>query len=223
MATDDRWQLLAEFTLNDSWQFTPEFTGNAVRVTHYPLEFNKAYLKAVIAQGYCHHQEIPIIYNPQRLTFRDEIQIFKLDDLTCFDKNTIGFRRLDNNPSTWKIKIEVFNMLIYSASSYSSAQPSKAIAIGDILVTRDKKLILPEELNNGRKSFLIVNGSNTTLYFKYLPMGGKLEDIIITTSDYDFYVTPGNNGVDNYSTQNGIVAVNSLPVNSTLKVTKFMF
>lgn len=99
------WQTLGEFTLIEDWQLTVPTQKEIFRVTHLSYPINKDYVLALVAQVF-EVDEIISIFAPQRLSCRQEREIFNFPTLRNL-KRSLAFKRLDKDKEIiWRIKVE---------------------------------------------------------------------------------------------------------------------
>ena len=102
------WISLGTFIITAEWQFTPFFNSDLIRITHLSVPLPEDYIKAVFAHGF-QDDLIISLFNPRRLTCRQEKEIFTIPDLVGIPKSLV-FKRLDTNLDIfWKIRIEYYD------------------------------------------------------------------------------------------------------------------
>lgn len=214
------WQDLGIFTLNQEWQSTAPISGELFRVTHLSVPIKQDYVKAVIAQGF-QDDSIPSIFTPQRLSYRQEKEVFSFLGFNSLEKRII-FKRLDKATEIiWKIKVEYQNMLITSNKPLiTSAQ-----ALPDSVIVNAKKLVIPEKIDGSRRNYLISNLGPQTLYCKYLPLGADptASNFLISSSDYDFFLTSGEKWLDTTLSQNAIYGLTANAFSAKVKAVEYNY
>lgn len=101
------WHSLGQFQLIDEWSFSQPVIGEIFRISHRLIDnVSNKYLKAVIAQGFDDGKIN--IFNPQRLSYRLESEIFTFYFPSGIARQKIAFKRLDQTNIDWVIEAEVF-------------------------------------------------------------------------------------------------------------------
>lgn len=101
------WQSLGQFQLIDEWIFSSPVAGEIFRISHQSIgNANDKYLKAVVAQGFDDGKVN--IFNPQRLSYRPESEIFTFYFPAGIAQQKLLFKRLDQTDIDWIIEAEVF-------------------------------------------------------------------------------------------------------------------
>lgn len=198
------WEDLGTFSITPEWQFSPNFESDLVRITHLSVPLKQDYVKAALAHGF-QDDLIISVFNPRRLTCRQEKEIFSFPSLDQIPKS-LAFKRLDTNIDiTWKIKLEYKNMIIPS----NKTQSTTAQALPDSIVVNAKKSIIPEKADGSRRNYLISNLGAQTVYFKYLPIGADptASTFVVSQSDYDFLLLAGEKWFDTALSQNAVYAI----------------
>ena len=216
------WQALGDYLLSNQWQATPHVKAELFKVTSLSTPAKQDYVKGAIAQG-IEHEGILSLYLPQRLNCRQEKEIFLFKNIDDSPKSIV-FKRIDKLfEIDWIIRIEYTdNMLITSNKS----QVTQAVPLPDISITNSKKLVIPENKNSERKSYLISNNSTQSVYFKYVPLGvdATNESVTISASNYDFIVASGDSWIDTTLTQNGVVGIaQGLNPNVKIKAIEYLY
>lgn len=222
------WQFLGRFLVGSEWTLTDVIPSEMIRVTHLSMPLIKNdYIKAVIGQGFTDDSGIVNIFNPQRLTSRQEKEIFYFPRIDCIEKR-LAFKRLDKTDNIfWLIQIEVYQNMFFSSvvkQQTTNAQPTAEVSV----TSTQKSTILSEKSEGTRRSFLIVNTGSSTVYCKYVPIGTDLANANITVSatNYDFTLVAGEKFIDSNATQNAIVGICSGVgnlANTKLKVTEYIY
>lgn len=214
------WQPLGNFTLTEEWQLSIPIKAELFRVTHLSVPLKQDYVKAVIAQGF-KDDHIVSVFTPQRLTSRQEKEIFNFSNFINSEKNIL-FKRLDKATDIiWKIKLEYKNMLIPS----NKPQITSAQSLPDSVIVNAKKMIIPEKLDSSRRNYLISNLGTQTLYCKYLPLGTDptLSTFVISSSDYDFLLTSGEKWLDSTLSQNAVYGVTANAFSAKVKAVEYNY
>ena len=211
------WQSLGSFTLNEEWQLTLPVPVNAeiFRITHLSVPAKQDYVKAVIAQGFQDDAVLSILA-PQRLTCRQEKEIFSFPSLDNLEKRIV-FKRLDKaSEIIWIIQIESKNTMLIASNK---PQVTSAQALPDISLTNTKAVIVSEKTDGSRRNYLISNLGLATAYFKYVPLGTDptATSLTISSTDYDFLLASGDKWLDSTLSQNGIVGITANAL-STAKI-----
>lgn len=200
------WELLGNFTLTEEWQLTTLIKAELFRVTHLSVPIKQDYVKAVIAQGF-KDDEIVSVFTPQRLSCRQEKEIFSFSSSISLDKRIL-FRRLDKaNDIIWKIKIEFKSMLIPSNKLRSTIAQS----LPDVTVSNVKTIILREKTDSSRQNYLLTNNGSQSVFFKYVPLGvdPASDTLLISPTNWDFFIEGGRQWFDQTYSQNGLIAIAS--------------
>ncbi|BBD66330.1 hypothetical protein NIES4072_64010 [Nostoc commune NIES-4072] len=208
------WSSLGIFSVEEHWKLTTTTKAELIRITHLSVPIRQDYVKAVIAQGF-QEDAIISISTPQRLTCRQEKEIFSFPNLDNLEKRIV-FRRLDKaNEIILKIKVEEKNMLISS----NKTQITTAQALPDISLTNTKKTIVLEKTDASRRNYLISNLGAATAYFKYVPLGvdPTVTTLIVSSTDYDFALASGDKWLDSTLSQNGVIGITANAL-STAKI-----
>lgn len=101
------WVNLGEISLTQDWSFTLPVMGEVFRIIHKPVNnIDNKYLKAVIAQGFV--DERLNIFNPQRLNYRLESEIFTFYFPAGIAQQKLCLKRLDTTDIDWIIEAEVY-------------------------------------------------------------------------------------------------------------------
>lgn len=198
------WEPLGTFSVLENWTFTNFTKAELIRVTHLSVPIRQDYVKAVIASGF-QDDLLVSLFSPQRLTCRQEKEIFSFPNLGSLDKKIV-FRRLDKESKIiWKIKIEAKVMLISS----TKPQITNAQSLGDITVTNTKRIIVGEKLDGSRRNYLISNLSGQTVFFKYVPLGSDpmVATLILSSTDHDFALANGDKWLDSTLSQNAVIGI----------------
>jgi len=123
------WQQVGEFSLTQDWVLTPEVSEGLFRVTHSSIQsFSKLYLKAVISPVFV--DETISLYEPKRLTYREEPELFYFSFPNLIHSKKLGLKRLDKTDSQWIIGLEF--MPLYSTLTITKKnlkEDSKTIAL----------------------------------------------------------------------------------------------
>lgn len=210
------WESLGNFTINEEWQLTLPVNAEIFRITHLSVPIKQEYIKAVVAQGFQDDDTIISISSPQRLTCRQEKEIFSFPSLDNLEKQIV-FKRLDKaSEIIWKIQIESKNTMLIASNK---PQITSAQALPDVSLTNTKVVIVPEKTDSSRRNYLISNLGLATAYFKYVPLGvdPTATSFTISSTDYDFSVASGDKWLDSTLSQNGVVAVTANAL-STAKI-----
>lgn len=214
------WVNLGTFTITAEWQFTPVFNSDLVRVTHLSVPLKQDYVKAALTHS-LQDDLIISLFNPRRLTCRQEKEIFNFPSLDGISKS-LGFKRLDTNLDIiWKIKIEYKNMLIAS----NKPQLTQAQALPDSVIVNAKKLIVPEKTDSSRRNYLISNLGSQTIYCKYLPIGADFTSstFTISSSDYDFVLNSGEKWLDSTFSQNAVFGISGNSSSAKVKAIEYNY
>lgn len=101
------WVSLGEINLTQDWSFTPPVMGEVFRIIHKSVNnIENKYLKAVVAQGFV--DEKLNIFNPQRLSYRDESELFTFYFPSGIAQQKLCLKRLDITDIDWIIEAEVY-------------------------------------------------------------------------------------------------------------------
>ncbi|PAX60040.1 hypothetical protein [Brunnivagina elsteri] len=101
------WLALGEINLTQDWEFTIPVVGEVFRIIHKPINnTDNKYLKAVVAQGFV--DEKLNIFNPQRLSYRSESEIFTFYFPSGIAQQKLCLKRLDYTDIDWIIEAEVY-------------------------------------------------------------------------------------------------------------------
>ncbi|HIK27960.1 MAG: hypothetical protein N3E45_17135 [Oscillatoriaceae bacterium SKW80] len=103
------WRYLGRFQLKDKWQILPARNFEIFRVKHQPISnpANK-YLKGVIAGAILEGEPINLI-SPQRLSYREESEIFTFYFPEGIGEKRLLFKRLDSTPDLkWEVLVEYY-------------------------------------------------------------------------------------------------------------------
>jgi hypothetical protein len=174
------WVTVGTFRLTQDWTFSLSVEGEIFRVTHSPVKNpENVYLKAVIASAFIDEYHEVNIFDPKRLTHRDEKEIFTFYNPTVVNTNLLGIKRLDKNNIDWIIDVEVYradsqqgdfnNYLItrfgdimdYIINRNSGGNSSVTPVTNDF----DAKLATVERMlvANANRSYLIVRASDKSV------------------------------------------------------------
>jgi len=213
------WQSLGLFQVKSDWVLTPSVTSNIFRVSHVFTNVD-TYLKAVIAKAFRDDRGLNI-FHPQRLTSREEKEIFIFYFSDEIATPSLAFKRLDNSSVKWFIEIEMF------FSSSSKQQTTYAQPVADINVNTQKTVIIPERTDGERHSYLISNTAGShTVFFKYVPLGTDPNTVTVSATSYDFLLTANEKFLDSNSSRNavvGICAAVTSGANARIKVTEYFY
>jgi hypothetical protein len=103
------WVTVGTFKLTQDWTFSLSVQGEIFRVAHSPVNNpENLYLKAVIASAFIDEYHEVNIFDPKRLTHREEKEVFTFYNPTVVSTNLIGLKRLDKNNIDWTINLEVY-------------------------------------------------------------------------------------------------------------------
>lgn len=200
------WEDLGIYTLGIDWIFTPIVNAQVFRITHLSVPARQQdYIKAVIALEFP-DGSIPNIFTPQRLTSRQEREIFYFATFDNFPRRLV-FKRLEKNQIIWKIKVEFKNMLVPSNKPRATtAQP-----LPDVTVSNAKVIVLREKADASRQNYLLTNSGSQTVYFKYVPLGidPASDTLLISNINWDFFIEAGRQWYDQTFSQNGLIAIAS--------------
>lgn len=198
------WLELGTYTLQNDWLYTPIVKAQTFRITHLSVPIRQQeYVKAVIGLDF-YEDEIPSILNPQRLTSRQEREIFNFISFDDSPRRLI-FKRLEKSQVIWRIKVEFKSMLVPSNKPRATtAQPQP-----DVTVSNVKVLVLKEKADASRGTYLLTNTGSQTLYFKYVPIGvdPTTDAVLVSPTNWDFVIEPGRQWFDQTLSQNGLVAI----------------
>lgn len=214
------WQELGTFEIINDWVVSPPIFGEMFRVTHLSVPAGTDYVKAVMAQGFFDHDNLVNIFSPQRLTVRNEREIFLLPEIKGLERRLL-FKRLDKiDVVRWIVKVE-FNMFFVNPNKKIT---TRAAPIENITISTTKFSVIPENTNGNRQSYLILNAGNTNIYFKYLELGQKIDtaNIGTTAGTYDFTLTPDEKYIDSQSSQNGLIAIVTNAVSAKIRAIEYL-
>lgn len=215
------WEQLGIFELNFNWIYTPIINAEIFRITHLSVPIKQQdYIKAVVALEFT-GGVIDNIFNPQRLTSRQEQEIFYFPAFDNLARRLI-FKRVDKTSEIiWKIRIEYKLMLIPS----NKPQTTNAQALPDSVIVNAKKLVIPEKTDGSRRNYLISNLGPQTLYCKYLPIGGDFASstFVISSTDYDFLLNSGDKWLDSTLSQNAVYGVTANAFSAKIKAVEYNY
>jgi hypothetical protein len=173
------WLSLGTFQLTNDWTCTEPVNGEVFRITHQPIiNQDDKYLKAVVAQGF---EDTKLnIFNPQRLSYRTECEIFTFYFPSGIAQQRFYLKRLDFSNIDWLIDVEVYqstqvvdDFSNYIITRFGELMPLFNTASNGEISTKKEKLgannftkpfvtttvtpLVPENLN--RRSLIIYNPS----------------------------------------------------------------
>ncbi|MBD2243216.1 hypothetical protein [Nostoc sp. FACHB-888] len=200
------WKELGVYTLQFDWIVTPIINAEVFRITHLSVPVKQQdYIKAVIGLEFSDGL-LPNIFSPQRLTSRQEREIFYFTNFDNSPRRLI-FKRLEKREIIWNIKVEFKNMLIPSNKPrVTIAQP-----LADINVSNVKAVILRERSDLSRQNYLLTNSGSQTVFFRYVPMGTDPtnDTLLVSSTNWDFFIEAGRQWYDQTFSQNGLIAIAS--------------
>ncbi|MCC5640231.1 hypothetical protein LC593_31245 [Nostoc sp. CHAB 5844] len=219
------WQSLGTFLISTEWGLTPLISTEVFRVSHLSVPVRNDYVKAVIALGFNDETGFINIFNPQRLTPRNEKEIFSFPKFEGLERR-LAFKRLDKADGLiWLIEIETYQNMFYS--SVNKQQATNAQPANDVSVTTSKTVIVAEKADGSRRSCLFSNTGPSTVYFKYVPVGTDptAASVTVSANTYDFSLAPNEKFLDENSSQNAVVGICSGVVTTTakVKVTEYIY
>ncbi len=200
------WEELGTYTLEFDWIFTPITNAEIFRITHLSVPIKQQeYIKAVIALD-LPEGELPNIFTPQRLNSRQEREIFHFKSFDYSPRRLI-FKRLEKREIIWKIKVEFKIMLVPS----NKQRTTNALSLPDVTVSNVKVIILRERADLSRHSYFLTNAGSQTVFFKYIPLGTDpaSDTLLISPTNWDFFVESGRQWFDQTFSQNGLIAIAS--------------
>ncbi len=102
------WEILGEYTLSSEWILTPPLVNELFRIKHLPIEnFQNEYMQAAFAQAFV--DESLHLFEPKRLSYRQESEIFIHRSPVGLTNRQLAFKRLDENLHIdWIIQAEVY-------------------------------------------------------------------------------------------------------------------
>lgn len=230
------WVSIGSFHLTQEWQYSLSVEGEIFRVRHLPVNnAGDLYLKAVIASVFVDEYQEINIFEPKRLTYREEKEIFTFYSPAQVNTvNLIGFKRLDKNNIDWIVEAEVYRAESQAEdfSNYLLARFGETTimdylierTVGNVSVTpktSDKaiKLATVETLiaNNSSRMHLIVRAAGYAVdLFATKAADGKGENLIERVGANQIFILPNQGGI-----YKGTIYAQSVGGDSTITVTEY--
>ena len=169
------WQSIGSYTLTNDWILSPPVIGEVFRIIHQPLQNpQNKYIKAAFAQ--CFIDQGLNIFEPKRLSYRKESEIFIHFFPAGLTSRQLAFKRLDENLNIiWSIEAEVFssgnldddlaNLMLTRIKDimtiYSRGSVSLTPASGEVPVQADTPLLLLRE--NDKRQMVVIRTSDAAV------------------------------------------------------------
>jgi hypothetical protein len=104
------WVSIGSFNLTREWVFTQPIDAQIFRIKHTAElgSFKNSYLKAVVATAFIDEGQEVNIFEPKRLSYRQEREIFTFYYPAGIRQQTLAFKRLDKTDFNWIIEAEFF-------------------------------------------------------------------------------------------------------------------
>jgi hypothetical protein len=227
------WVTVGSFKLTQDWTFSLSVQGEIFRVTHSPVNNpENLYLKAVIASAFIDEYQEVNIFDPKRLTHREEKEIFTFYNPTVVSTNLIGLKRLDKNNIDWIINLEV-----YQADAQSDDFNNYLITrFGDImeyLVNRsggnssvtpttntfNPKVATVEKLvpANSNRAYLIIRAMDKAInLFTEKQANGDGKNLIESVKSGEIFILPTGSGI-----YKGEIFVQAIGADTTISFTEY--
>lgn len=227
------WVTVGTFKLTQDWTFSLSVQGEIFRVTHSPVNNpENLYIKAVIASAFIDEYHEVNIFDPKRLTHRDEKEIFTFYSPTVVSTNLIGLKRLDKNNIDWIINLEVYQVDSQS-NDFSNYLITRFGDIMDYLVNRtggnsnvtpvttsfgakfeDVEKLVPVNQN---RAYLIIRTSDKAVnLFTEKLVNGDGQNLIESIKPGEIFILPTGSGI-----YKGDIFIQSIGANSTVVVTEY--
>jgi hypothetical protein len=133
------WINLGIFNISKNWKSTIPVAGEIFRIKHFFINNpKKEYLKAAIGQGF--YNDGLNIFDTRRLTYREEVEIFNFSFPVGLESHSLFFKRLDDSPLNWSIKVETFS----STSIEQDFIDYLTQRFGDFMPIFSRQVIQPE-------------------------------------------------------------------------------
>lgn len=164
-----------------------------------------------------------IFGNPRNLVASSHVLRFGNQELIFPNRGEFRLLFVPNNYLS-RVTLEVSKMYFGLDESNISNRPTFAKPAVIIPVGNSKKELLKEDSEGVRQSYLLQNTGVTTIYLKYVAIGGNVETTTISATDYDFTLQSGSKHLDPFKTKNGLIAISSTGVvTNNMKVIEFLF
>lgn len=229
------WVSLGSFHLTQDWQFTLSVTGEIFRIKHLPvIKAENTYLKGVIASVFVDEYKEVNVYEPKRLTYREEKEIFTFFYPSQISNvNLIGFKRLDKNTNIdWIIEAEVYQadnqagdfdnylltrfgdvlMYLINRSGGSSIVSPNSDNFGAKVATVDRLL----QSNVGRKHLVIRAADRPVNLYAVKKPDGSPDKFIERVNAGEIFLLPNVGGI-----YTGEVFVQAIGGDTTISYTEY--
>lgn len=220
------WKLIGIYTLRNDWILTPPIIGEIFRIKHLPI-FNPddKYIKAVFAQAF--NDGGLNIFEPKRLSYRTEPEVFIHFFPTGISQRQLAFRRLDDNTNIfWRIQAEVFssgnpeddlaNLLVSRITEfmaiYSRGSTSLSPKSGEGSIQADTPTRLLQA--NDKRQMVIIRTTDTAVgLYSSLDDQGNPVGMLESLAPNEVYEFPAEQGI--YRGEIFVVASSDTKVNYT--------
>lgn len=231
------WVSIGSFHLTQQWQYSLSVEGEIFRVRHLPVNnAGDLYLKAVIASVFVDEYQEINIFEPKRLTYREEKEIFTFYSPTQVNTvNLIGFKRLDKNNIDWIVEVEVYraenqaedfsNYLLArfgdtTIMDYLIDRNAGSVSVFPQTTNKNIKLATVEILivsNVSRMHLIVRAGSQAVdLFASKNATDGKGENFIERVNPHQIFILPNQGGI-----YKGTIYAQSVGADSTISVTEY--
>jgi hypothetical protein len=228
------WVSLGSFYLTQEWQFTLSVEGEIFRIKHLPITNTDVYLKGVIASVFVDEYKELNVFEPKRLTYREEKEIFTFYSPTQVNAvNLIGFKRLDrNNNIDWIIEAEVYqadnqaedfdnylltrfgDIMAYLVNRFNGSSSVTPITFnGNMKAATVESLVAA---NSNRTHLIIRAGDKAINLYASKSQAGSGENLIETVAAQQIFILPNQGGI-----YKGEVFCKSVGADSTVSVTEY--
>jgi hypothetical protein len=227
------WVNLGEINLTHDWSFTPPVMGEVFRIIHKPVNnIENKYLKAVIAQGFV--DEKLNIFNPQRLSYRLESEIFTFYFPAGIAQQKLCLKRLDDTDIDWIIEAEVYQATnaLEELSNYLKARfgettimdylidrTAASKSVSPVTFTGNMKVATVESLagaNQDRMHLIIRAGDKAINLYAGKSATGNGENLIEKVNPLQIFILPNQGGI-----YKGTVYCQCIGGDSTVSVTEY--
>jgi hypothetical protein len=227
------WLALGEINLTQNWTFTIPVVGEVFRIIHKPINNTEnKYLKAVVAQGFVDNKLN--IFNPQRLSYRSESEIFTFYFPSGIAQQKLCLKRLDNTDIDWIIEAEVYQAAnpLEELSNYLKARFGET-TIMDYLISTSagfqtvtpktvsfpakKDTVTPLVPANPNRLHLVVRATTRTIsLFTEIAADGSGKNLIESIPAGQLFILPNTGG-----TYKGDIFCQSAVADSTISYTEY--
>ncbi len=228
------WVTVGSFKLTQDWTFSLSVQGEIFRVTHSPVNNpGNLYLKAVIASAFIDEYHEVNIFDPKRLTHREEKEVFTFYNPTVVSTNLIGLKRLDKNNIDWIINLEIYKANTQS-DDFSNYLTTRFGDIMEYLVNRNSggnsnvnpvttiftgKAVEVLKMTNANpnRAYLIIRASDKAVnLFTEKQANGEGKNLIESIKSGELFILPTGSGI-----YKGDIFVQAVGGDSIVTVTEY--